>query len=312
MSLIDLYNRVEDYLNIKLKSDAFEDGIPYFYKENPNAYYQDISQIHKILYRLDKNKPLSAEIFYEPIHNEDYLDDMVELHKEWFPFSYDRNYFKKYVLRHQKYITVGAFVKIGIKNYLVGFAVGDIVAEEKFRTTLPGVLVERGWYDFITPWVNCCYLHSVGVIDEYRKLSVGTRLLEMFIDEARKKKCVSCYANVIIHNNSGIKFMEGNNWHYFGIEPKYYRFNETIFDAKTFYYVIDKSWCKIIEMSKSGNNNSENGIEELPRKEEKGCMAAIWGLFGYSSDSSSTNKNISNSEINKIGEININGEENKV
>lgn len=303
MSLVDLYNNVTDYLNIKLKSDAFEDGTPNFYKENPEAYYQDMSEIHKVLYRLDKSKPLSMEIYYKPITNEDYLTEMVDLHKEWFPFSYDRNYFKKYVLR-QKYITVGAFLKAGFKVYLVGFAVGEIVTEEKFRNALPGVLVERGWYDFVTPWINCCYLHSIGVIDEYRKLSVGTRLLELFIEEARKKKSVALYANVIVHNSSGIKFMEANNWHYFGIEPKYYRYNDTIFDAKIFYYVLDLSWCRLKELpkEKDQNKNNPDDIQELPQREDKGCLASILGMFGYGNE---------NNNISSINNMNIDSE-NKV
>ena len=49
---------------IKLKSDAFEDSEPTFYKEKPDEYYQDISEIHKVLYRLGKNKPLSIKDKY--------------------------------------------------------------------------------------------------------------------------------------------------------------------------------------------------------------------------------------------------------
>lgn len=302
MSIINISQNYEDYLNIKLKSEAYEDGIPYFYKENPEKYYQDISEIHKVLYRLDKNKPLSMDIYYEPLNKEDFLDEMVDLHKEWFPFSYDRNYFKKYILR-QKYIAIGAFMKIGIKAYLIGFIIGEIVSEEKFKNSVPGVLAERGWYDFITPWVNCGYLQSLGVIDEYRKLNVGTRLLELFIEETRKRKVVAIYSNVIIHNNSAIKFMEANNWHYYGIEKNYYRFNDKIFDAKVFYYILDASWCQLHNLPKSNGHEEiekdESGeIQELNRREEKGCLASVLGIFGYSNSNDINTSTISPININ--------------
>ena len=171
MNPLDIYQNQTDFLNIKLKSEAFDDGQPFFYKENPDDYYKEISEIHKVLYRLDKNKPLSINITYEPI-SEDYLDELVDLHKEWFPFSYDRDYFKKYVLR-SNCVAIGAFLKIGLHVYLIGCALGEIVSETKFRNTLPGILVERSWYDFFSSYVDCGYLHSLGVIDEYRKLSVG-------------------------------------------------------------------------------------------------------------------------------------------
>ena len=104
-----------DYLNIKLQSEAFEEGIPSFYKEKPDKYYEDISEIHKILYRMDKkSRPLSINITYKPI-TVDYLNELVSLHNEWFPFSYDRNYFRKYVLRKSN-VAIGAFLKLGFKE----------------------------------------------------------------------------------------------------------------------------------------------------------------------------------------------------
>ena len=51
---LDIYNNQTDYLNIKLKSDAFDDGEPFFYKDKPEDYYQEISEVHKVLYRLKK------------------------------------------------------------------------------------------------------------------------------------------------------------------------------------------------------------------------------------------------------------------
>ena len=279
----------KDYLNIKLHSDAFDDGVPSFYKENPEKYYEDISEVHKALYRIDKkDRPLSINIEYKPL-TEDFLSDLVELHNEWFPFSYDRNYFKKYIVR-QNNVAIGAFLKLGFKEYLVGCVIGEIVQEPKFRNHLPGVLVDRAWYDFFSSWVNCGYLHSVGVIDEYRKLSVGTKLLEMFIEEMKKRNCVAIYLNIIEHNSSAIKFIEANNWHFYGIARKYYRYNEKLYNARVYYYVLDLNWLnsKGNEGDKINNDNNKSGIEEL-NSEQRGCWQSLFGYFGSNPEENNNN-----------------------
>ena len=299
MNPLDIYSNQLDYLNIKLKSDAFDEGEPFFYKEKPDNFFEEISEIHKILYRLNKNKPLSINIHYEQI-KEEYLDDLVDLHKEWFPFLYDRDYFKRYVLKKNS-VAIGAFLKIGLKDYLIGCAIGEIIHEQKFKNILPGVLVERSWYDVFSSYVDCGYLHSLGVIDEYRKLSVGSRLLELFIEEMKKRNVVALYLNVILHNLSGIKFIEANNWHLFGIEKNYYRYRDNLYDSKIYYYVLDINWCNMKDIPNKNSNNKE-GIENISST-QRGCLESIFG--GYFSGSSSNNTN-KNNEISSNTEIKSN------
>ena len=286
LKIMDIYNNQSDYLNIKLKSDAFDDSEPFFYKENPDKYYQDISEIHKVLYRLGKNKPLSINIYYEPI-KENSLDEIVDLHKEWFPFAYDRDYFKKFVVR-RNHIAIGAFLKIGMKVYLIGCVLGEILPEQRFKNILPGILVERSWYDVFSAWVDCGYLHSMGVIDEYRKLSVGTRLLELFTEEMKKRNVVVLYLNIILHNKSAIKFIEANNWHYFGNQKNYYKYKDNLYDSRVYYYVLDMNWCNVKELPKENNGESNGGIQEA-QKDQRGCFESLFGSYFYGS-SSSTNK----------------------
>lgn len=296
MNPLDIYNNQSDYLNIKLKSDAFDEGEPFFYKEKPDNYFEEISEIHKILYRLNKNKPLSINIHYEQI-KEEYLDDLVDLHKEWFPFLYDRDYFKRYVLKKNS-VAIGAFLKIGLKDYLIGCAIGEIIHEQKFKNILPGVLLERSWYDVFSSYVDCGYLHSLGVIDEYRKLSVGSRLLELFIEEMKKRNVVAIYLNIILHNLSGIKFVEANNWHFFGIEKNYYRYRDNLYDSKIYYYILDINWCNMKDIPNKNNNNKE-GIENISST-QRGCLESIFGGYFSGSSTSNTNKNneiSSNTEI---------------
>lgn len=292
----DILEDQTDFLKIQLKSEAFEEGIPLFYKENPEKYYENISEVHKILYRMDKkDRPLSINIEYKPLTTED-LDQVVSLHTEWFPFSYDRDYFKKFILR-KNFVTLGAFLKLGYKTYLVGCAIGEVISEKKFRTLFPGILVERSWYDLFSSWENCGYLHSIGVIDEYRKRGVGTKLLEMFIEEMKKKNCIVIYGNIIEHNISAIKFIEAYNWHFYGILQRHFRFNEKLYNGKVYYYVLDMNWCNLKDQNILNSENG-NGINEL-NSQKRGCWESLFGYFS----SEDTNKNEEKKDITSSEEI---------
>ena len=287
MSSININENEQDYLQIKLTSDAFEGGIPLFYKENPDNFYKDISPIHKLLFRLEKNKPLSINIIYKVIDDEKYINDLIDLFKEWFPFSYDRDYFRKYFFR-QNCIAIGAFIKINLTDYLVGCVLGEMISEDKFKKIIPDVLVEKGFFSFFeSEPVECGVLQSLGVIDEYRRLGVGTRLMEMFIEEVKKREGVCIYLNTVGYNNSAIKFFENNQWYFYNNLINYYKINDKTFDAKLYYYIIDIKKCKKIKGNKKQSENkyngiggkAEDGVSEITEQEEKGCMASIFGFF---------------------------------
>ena len=290
MSIINENENEEDYLQIKLKSDAFEDGIPTIYKQNPNNFYEEIASIHKLLFRLDKNKPLSISITYKIIDDDNYITEILDLFKEWFPFSYDRDYFRKYFIR-QSCIAVGAFIKINFRDYLVGCALGEIISDDKFKKILPDVLIEKSWF-FLSESdpVDCGVLQSLGVIDEYRRLGVGTRLTEIFIEEVKKRDGVAIYLSTLAYNNSAIKFFENNQWHFYNTMEQYYRMNEKNYDAIIYYYIIDIKKCKKAKNNKrpvsndtnkfnGGSERPEDGVSEISEHKEKGCLASILGFF---------------------------------
>jgi ribosomal protein S18 acetylase RimI-like enzyme len=282
----------EDYLQIKLRSDAFEDGIPTFYKQNPTKYYEDISPIHKLLFRFEKKeKPLSISISYKKISDDKYIEDIINLFKEWFPFSYDRDYMRKYFVK-KSCIAIGAFIKINSKEYIIGCALGEIISEDKFKKILPDVLIQSNWFFSEPDPVDCGVLQNLGVIDEYRRLGVGTRLMEMFIEEVKIKEGVAIYLSTVGYNNSAIKFFENNQWYFYNSMDQYYRINEDNYEAKIYYYIIDIKKCKKIKKKEIKNNNQQNGlggkseigVEEISEHKEKGCLAGILGFFSSNKD----------------------------
>lgn len=278
---------LKEYLSIKLRSDAFEDGIPFFYKNNPDNYYQDISKIHKILFKMGKNKPFSIDIQYHEIKDEKFLDDLVDLHKEWFPIKYNRDYFKKFIYK-DNFIIFGAFLTINNIEYLIGSVCGEMISEDKFRKVIPEILNEKSWYDFNSEEIECGILHNIGVIDEYRRLKVGTRLLELFKEEVKNREGACIYLNVIIHNKSAIKFYENNSWHFSGILHNFFKYGGNTYDAKTYYYIINMKLCqpkkiskggKIEKESKDDSNNDDSDLQEIQEQKGKGCFSGICSML---------------------------------
>ena len=106
-----------------------------------------------------------------------------------------------------------------------------------------------------------------------------------------------------MHNNAAIKFIESNNWHFYGIEKNHYRYRDNLYDSKLYYYILDMNWCNTKDIS----NNEENkgGIEEASTG-QRGCWESIFG--GYFSGNSSNNKNdiINNKDISSNSEIKSN------
>ena len=82
-------------INITIKSEAYENGIPTFIKNNPKNYISKLEEIHKILYST-KHKPNFEEIIFEKI-DIIYLNNLLLLHKEWFPIDYQKKYFIKFL-----------------------------------------------------------------------------------------------------------------------------------------------------------------------------------------------------------------------
>ena len=150
-----------------------------------------------------------------------------------------------------------------------------MVTENKFNSVLPGILKSTSsWFTIANELMECGFLHNIGVIDEYRKLSIGTRLLELFVEEVKKRNGVAVYLNVVTYNKTAIKFYDSNKWHFYGIEKNYYRINGKSFDSRIYYYIIDMSKCKEIKVC-------NNEFEEVNSKKEKGCLSSIMGLFGF-------------------------------
>lgn len=102
----------EDNTFIDIKSEAYPQGRPY------NII--NISDIHNIIIQSDK-EPSLDDVYYKKL-SVDKLEEIMVLHKEWFPVNYNAEYFIN-ILGNQSnsgYMAVGAFININKKERLIG------------------------------------------------------------------------------------------------------------------------------------------------------------------------------------------------
>ena len=81
-------------------------------------------------------------------------------------------------------------------------------------------------------------ISCLGVIDEYRRMGVGRKLLECMEEQLKMKGAIGIMAHLIEHNCSGIKFFEGCNWKYGGFIKRFYNFNDSLFDGQVYYKIL--------------------------------------------------------------------------
>ena len=87
-----------------------------------------------------------------------------------------------------------------------------------------------------------CYIMTLGVIDECRKLGIGTMLLEETYRQVRYfyPECNLIYLHVVDYNKSAIKFyINKNNFIEMGREENHYEIFNKEYDALILYREID-------------------------------------------------------------------------
>ena len=226
---------------LQITSEFFLEGFPPFIKEKD--YLKKISPIHNVLNKLDKVfRPSINEIQYR-ILTKNYLDDFIVLLKEHSPVNYESDYFIKQFDRTDSHFSYGAFIEINGMEYLIGYVLANLIKERTFFQNVKKI------YRTKTCFRSCInYFRStperygtitcLGVIDEYRRMGVGKKLLECMEEELRQKGAIGIMAHIIEHNCSGIKFFEGCNWKYGGFIKQYYNFDNNLFDGQVYYKIL--------------------------------------------------------------------------
>ena len=228
------------------KTKIFSDAFP------PNELgekekRQPISSSHLLLQK-EKIDPL--KIIYKPLTKEN-INEIFILHREWFPVKYEITFFENTInSQNENYFSYGAFYNINNKEIILGSILCEFQEiDKKFiyhtsEETLNKISNEISFFDEITVnlgfnYFYCCYIMTIGVIDECRKLHIGKKLLNIIKEKSiNKNLCVCIYLDVITYNNVAKEFYKKNNFEEVSLIKNYYNLNGKYFDSFVYVYIF--------------------------------------------------------------------------
>ena len=226
---------------LHITSEFFLDGFAPFISDDD--YLKKISPVHQILNKLDKNLLPSVRDIQYRILTKNYIDDFLILLREHSPVKYDNDYFSKQFTRINTHFSFGAFIEINGIEYLIGYILANLVKEKTFFQNVKKIYRTKTCFRSCLNYFKSTpeiygVITNLGVIDEYRRLGVGRKLLECMEEQLKMKGAIGIMAHLIEHNCSGIKFFEGCNWKYGGFIKQYYNFNANFYDGQVYYKIL--------------------------------------------------------------------------
>ena len=224
-------------------------------KRGQRERLQISSESHKLL----KNQKLSSDnITYKPLTKQNLLE-VKNLHKEWFPIKYSDNYFETiFNNKTGKYFSLGAFYRIKneknneYKEIIIGLAFCEWFIGSDFfvkifgKDVIPDINKNINYIEEVYSYItcddyNCIYIMTIGVMDEFRKMKIGTNLLNRIIDIGLKNKlCVGIFLDVIYYNNSAIKFYKKNDFKKVMTNKNYYNIKGNKYDSYVFLRIFSR------------------------------------------------------------------------
>lgn len=223
----------------KKKTRVYSEAFPpnkLGYREKNPAF----SEVHKILSKIDIDE---NDVYFRELSQGD-INELHLLHKEWFPVDYDSNFFEKVLIpdkRDREHINIGAIYKFENKEYILGSILCEIKTENEFRSIVPDeflTFIDISLFEDLNvfkPNYEFAYIMTIGVIDECRKLKLGSKLLNKVIEILmQREKCLAIYLHVVHYNNTAINFYIRNNFIEVTTLKNYYKLKDEIYDSKVF------------------------------------------------------------------------------
>ena len=236
-------------------------------EKNERKKVKPISQVHKLLsgVKINQNK-----IYYKPLAPEHY-DEVKNLHKEWFPVPYPEQIFQNTILFNQgQFLTQGAFYYLEEerKEIILGLILLQWMWIDKYFVDMVGENVleeinknidyeeEAKLYLSKQKFYTSCYIISLGVIDECRKMNIGTSLIkDMMNYVVYFPFCRAMYLHVIDGNFSAIKFYEKNGLIRAKKIKDFYQIDDKKYDSYVYVKIFDARAIKLVEKYKNSNLN---------------------------------------------------------
>ena len=230
--------------NYYLYSEAFPPN-----KKGERKKYAPLSSYHDIIKGIEIQ---SEKIIYKPLSKTD-IEEVKNLHKEWFPVNYDDDYFQKiFINKYGAYFTLGAYYKIEEKEIILGLAlceyrpVSEYFAKHTSREAVEEICKNIDFNEEVQAHLrcedyNCVYIMTIGVLDECRQLHIGSKLINKIIEIGMSDNiCVGIYLDVVYYNSSAIKFYENNEFKKVATIKNYYDINDNLYDCEVFLRIFTR------------------------------------------------------------------------
>jgi ribosomal protein S18 acetylase RimI-like enzyme len=228
----------------KKKMRVFSDAFP-SNKQGDKYKMPCYSEVHKILtnYQIQEKN-----IYYRKLSRED-IDEVKNLHKEWFPIDYGEEYFEKIfnALENKNengimFYTLGAVILINNMECILGAVICEMKTDAEFIrhagkhsyrkvsfSIFDEVSLSGETYQF-------AYIMTIGVVDECRGLNIGSKLLNKMINyfTSYHPNCLGIYLHVVEYNKVAINFYRKNKFFEANGLRNYYHINGDVYDAVVF------------------------------------------------------------------------------
>ena len=221
------------YKDMMEKSTIHSDAWPEDEKQ------QVYSEVHKLLSDI-KNDIAISDITFRPLDQTD-IQELSNLHKEWLPIHYENQYYYTAITSPNS-ISLGAFYnKKGRKKRAL--LVGAILARSQYDDSVSDLINRKGWCYKLARALNCCrkqdiilYIMTFGVVDELRRIGIGSELIKRCVETAREKipNCKGISLHVIEHNHSGISFYKRQGYKQLNYDKNFYQIKGKRYGAYNF------------------------------------------------------------------------------
>ena len=192
------------------------------YSDNTKYFAQVHSILEKLQIEIDPKN-----IYYREMKFKEELEEVKLLHKEWFPLDYPDSFFNS-LLQNIGTKCILALHNFEYQDQVYSVILGCITYEYKCldydiaRFSFSDLCVDK----------SGIYILTFGVINEARKLGVGTVLINKLVELAKEDyETKYVYLDVVSYNDLGIKCYERNGFVRLYKKEKYYSIFGSKYDA---------------------------------------------------------------------------------
>lgn len=210
------------------------------------------AKVHKVLPAARCAQIPVSSLRYRALDAQDH-DEVVALHTEWFPLTYDQGFYEKCV-KGEIFTLAATHLEPQGEEHIVGIVTMSTCAEH-YRDDLPHVLgkcqdpaCDGGDEGALEQGVDqngvLAYILTLGVIDGFRRRGVASEMLKQSIRyvEEQKPSVQAVYLHVVTYNHAAIQLYESLNFLRIAHFPRFYHLHGKPYDS--FLYSLYVNGCK--------------------------------------------------------------------